>query len=512
VTLLDALAQLKEKDAQLKEKDAQLKERIFELLQRVCENDALKTERSAQKMLIEKLSEQVAKLTERLGQNSANSHVPPSGDPPGKKNNPSKGKKRESDSKPKRSNKPKRTRGGQKGHRGAHRELLPEDQVRRFVDFFPEQCEHCAAALPRKINCSLPKRYQTLELPQIEPDVTEYRRYAVDCDACGRETRAAYDAEKIPQTAFGPRLMSTLATLTGVYHISRRRTVALLSDLLGVQISLGALSSVEARVSEALKPAYDEAWAEVQKGEVKYTDGTTWLQSGCLLTLWTIATAVGTVFKVLANGTKKTLEPLYGAQYGILVSDRAASLNFWAMENRQVCWAHILRKFVSFSERDGPAGRMGTQLLEYTGIMFEYWKQYKDDKLSHARFVEYMAILGPQVESLLQSVVAKNIPRMSGSCANLLEHRAALWTFVDHDGVEPTNNHAERELRGFVLWRRRSFGTQSERGNRFAERMMTVAHTARKQGKNVFAFIRACCEAKSAGNTPPALLKKNQPS
>ncbi|MEE9391266.1 MAG: transposase, partial [Planctomycetota bacterium] len=134
--------------------------------------------------------------------------------------------------------------------------------------------------------------------------------------------------------------------------------------------------------------------------------------------------------------------------------------------------------------------------------------QGKDDKLNHARFVEYMAILGPQVESLLQSVVAKNIPRMSGSCANLLEHRAALWTFVDHDGVEPTNNHAERELRGFVLWRRRSFGTQSERGNRFAERMMTVAHTARKQGKNVFAFIRACCEAKSAGNTPPALLEK----
>jgi transposase len=125
------------------------------------------------------------------------------------------------------------------------------------------------------------------------------------------------------------------------------------------------------------------------------------------------------------------------------VSDRASSLNFWPMERRQICWAHVLRKFISFSERDGPAGGMGKQLLDYTGIMFEYWHQYKGGKLSRARFVEYMTILGPQVETLLERVVAKDIPRMSGSCANLLQHRAALWTFVHHDGVEPTNNHAE---------------------------------------------------------------------
>ncbi|MEE9390979.1 MAG: IS66 family transposase [Planctomycetota bacterium] len=502
MTLADAHAQLADRDAQLAARDVQLSERNGQLTERAREIDTLKTELSTQAAMIKQLREQVAKLSELLGQHSGNSHLPPSSDAPGKRNNPDKGNKDR-----RRSHKPKRKRGGQKGHRGAHRELLPEEQVGRFVDFFPEQCEHCAAALPRRANCCSPKRYQIIELPEFKPDVTEYRRYAVDCESCGRETLAEYDAEKIPQTAFGPRLMSTLATLTGVYHISRRRTVALLSDFLGVRISLGAVSTVEARVSEALKPAYDEAWAEVQKGEVKYTDGTTWLQASSLLTLWTIATAVATVFKVLANGTKKTLEPLYGAQYGILVSDRASSLNFWAMERRQICWAHVLRKFISFSERDGPAGGMGKQLLDYTGIMFEYWHQYKDGKLSRARFVEYMAILGPQVETLLERVVAKDIPRMSGSCANLLQHRSALWTFVHHDGVEPTNNHAERELQGFVLWRRRSFGTQSERGNVFAQRIMTVAHTAKKQGKNVFGFIRACCEAKNAGTTMPALIE-----
>ena len=157
---------------------------------------------------------------------------------------------------------------------------------------------------------------------------------------------------------------------------------------------------------------------------------------------------------------------------------------------------HLLRKYVSFSERDGPAGRFGKELLDYTGLVFEYWHNYKDDKLSREQLVSRMAPVRQQVEALLARIVAADIKGLSGSCANMLVHKEALWTFVDHDGVDPTNNHAERELRAFVLWRRRSFGTQSERGNRFAERLMTVAHTACKQNKNVFDFLTACCRAR----------------
>jgi len=239
---------------------------------------------------------------------------------------------------------------------------------------------------------------------------------------------------------------------------------------------------------------------------VKHTDGTSWLQSAATLSLWTIATKMATVFKVVADGSTKTLAPLFGGLHGILVSDRATALNFWAMSRRQICWAHLLRKFIAFSERDGPAGDFGQELLDCTALMFGYWHDYKDGKLTREKFLAWMAPLQTQVEAVLARAVAADIERLSGSCANILVHKQALWTFVTHDDVEPTNNHAERELRAFVLWRRRSFGTQSERGNLFAERLMTIAHTARKQNKNVLTFLTACCEAQRTGHAAPSLF------
>ncbi|MEN8377090.1 MAG: IS66 family transposase, partial [Gemmatimonadota bacterium] len=347
-------------------------------------------------------------------------------------------------------------------------------------------------------------RFQVTEIPPVVPHTTEYRCHEVACQ-CGHNTRGRFGPE-VPTSPFGPRLMSIIGLLTGVYHVSRRKTVALLWDLLGVRISLGGVSAVEARVSEAVKPSVDEAWTKVENARVKHTDGTGWLQAGAALAVWTIATAMVTVFKIVGDSSKATLLPLFGPLRGILVSDRATALNFWAMERRQVCWAHLLRRFISFSERDGPAKRIGRELLDYTGLVFEYWHAYKDGTISKATFLAWMIPVRAGIEDVLERAVAANIKRLSGSCKNLLEHRLALWTFVDHDGVEPTNNHAERELRAFVLWRKRSFGSQSERGNLFAERLMSVAHTARKQHRDVLAFLTDCCEAYQSGTQPPSLF------
>jgi transposase len=192
---------------------------------------------------------------------------------------------------------------------------------------------------------------------------------------------------------------------------------------------------------------------------------------------------------------------------GILVSDRATALMFWAMDQRQICWAHLLRKFVSFSERDGPAGVIGRQLLDYTGIMFEYWHDFQAGMLSRDRLRAWMAPLRTQVEALLEKAAAASIDGLSGSCADMLAHRAALWTFLDHDGVPPTNNHAERELRAFVLWRKRCFGAQSDRGNLFAERLMTIAHTARKQDRKALDFLTATCRAHCEKTAGPSLFR-----
>lgn len=431
---------------------------------------------------VESLETLMKRLLEERNRNSTNSNLPPSSDGPGGAS-PKGGKKPD---------KKGRKRGGQPGHKGSHRLLVPAAQVHEFIDMFPARCDDCHESLPKTPD-SAPTRHQYVELAPLLPHVTEYRRHEVCCPACGHGTRAHYDDDVIPRYAFGPRVAAVVTLLTGVYHLSRRSTVRLLQELLGLRISTGSVSNLEHRMSKAVEPAVDEAWAEAQSAKVKHVDGTTWLHVGLIVALWTIATAGVTVFKILSNGQADTLESeLLTSTKGVLVSDRASALKFWAMHLRQICWAHLLRKFVSFAERDGPTRTLGRELLGCTRVIFAYWYDFKNGRLTREQFAGHIAPVRADFERTLRRAIDADIKGLSGSCSDMWEHREALWTFVDVDGVEPTNNHAERELRAFVLWRKRSFGAQSERGHRFAERLMTIAHTARKQGRDVLAFLVAC--------------------
>ena len=481
--------ELRKRDADLAARDADLAARDADLAAREREIQQLRAE-------VERLTKLVAELMEKLGQNSSNSSKPPSSDSPSDKPKMNRG-----------NGKKKRKRGARKGHKGHHRVRLPESQVDKVVDHFPPECENCWKPLPETPDPNA-SWHQTTEIPPIKPHTKEDRWHEVECPCCQHRTRAKR-AKDFVASPFGPRLCAIIALLTGVFHVSRRGTQRLLSDLLGVVISLGGISNVEARVSEAIKPGVDEAWAQVPDAQAKHTDGTSWKMGGLPMQLWTIATTAVTVFKILVDGSKKSLRPLFGKLKGILVSDRAKALTFWAMERRQVCWAHLVRRFVSFSEREGPAGAMGRELLDATGLMFSYWHAYRDKRLSRKAFLHRMAPLRECIEALLERAAAADIERMSGSCADILEHRAALFNFVDKRGVEPTNNHGERELRAFVLWRRRSFGTQSERGNTFAENIMTVVHTARKQQRDVLPLLTGYCEAAWSGTKPPKLVSNS---
>ena len=462
-------------------------QRITEL---EAENAALRARTAELEKKVEELTQLVLMLKERLDRNSGNSSNPPSSDSPDQRaerqgRGPKGGK-----------------RGGQKGHAGSKRELVPPDQVSEFKPLFPAECANCFSPLPQTADAV--QRYQTVDLPVLKAHVIEWLRHRVACPNCRHKTWASI--QPIPATPFGPRVEAVIGLVTGVFHLSRRVGVTLMSDILGIDISLGAVSAVEERVSEATKPPVDEAWAKTDEATVKHTDGTSWYQAGVLCSLWTIATSAVTVFKILTDGKATTLAPLFGRKLGILVSDRATALNFWAMEKRQVCWAHLLRKSISFSERAGPSGAVGRELLDYIAIIFGHWHRLKDGTLSRDEFRALMAPVRVHVESLLERAAKSKLTHVSGSCEDILKHRAALWTFVDTEGVEPTNNHAERELRAFVLWRKRSFGTQSERGNLYAERLMTVAHTARKQKRNVLEFLTACCAAARTGAPPPSLF------
>lgn len=272
-------------EAGLAIRDARISKLEGELATRdavVAEQAAVIAEQAARIVALEeqvaKLLDQVALLSEKLDENSGNSSKPPSSDPPGSGTKKGKGSGKGKGTK----KKSKRKRGGQRGHKGHHRELLPESEVDNFEDYYPEQCESCWAPLP-KIPDLHATRFQVTEVPPIVPHTTEHRCHSVTC-SCGYTTRASYGPE-VPSSPFGPRLMSIIGLLTGVYHVSRRRTVTLLRDMLGVRISLGAVSAVEARVSEAVKPGVDEAWTHVGDAPVKHTDGTGWMQAGVIETI-----------------------------------------------------------------------------------------------------------------------------------------------------------------------------------------------------------------------------------
>lgn len=462
-----------------------------------AENAALRAALAERDARIAALSKQVELLTEQLNRNSKNSHLPPSSDGPGSGSGTGRAARNK--------RKAERKRGGQKGHRGSHRELLPADRVDTFEDLFPEVCLGCARPLPRVLDAAA-SRYQQMDLRDHRPHLTEWRRHEVQCQHCGHCTRAAYDSAKIPNSAFGPCLTATVALLTGAYHLSRRKTQKLLSELFGIVVSLGAISAMEQRASAALASAYDEALREVQYAEVKHADATTWTRAGKLMSLWTMASAAATVYGIFANGCRETILPMFGPLIGFLISDRATVFGFWAMKLRQVCHAHLLRKYVAFFERDGPAGDIGRELLELTSLIFEYWHGFKEGHLTRQELQFWMRPVMRDIERALERGAAANIERLSGSCTDILAHRDALWTFVEHDGLEPTNNHGELQLRDFVLWRKRSFGSQSERGERFAERVMTAVRTTRKQGREVLDFLVRSVTAHAHGTPPPRLI------
>jgi len=431
------------------------------------------------------------RLREALNKNSSNSSKPPSSDSPSQRERNRQKRKRRAK---------KRQRGGQPGHKGSSRRVIDSADVDAIKDYYPNECQSCWLPLPKEA-CGPPTRYQVTELTgKGGVVVTEHRCHRARC-SCGYVTRASRN--QMPCSAFGPRLTATVALLTGVFHLSRRQAQRLLWDLFGIRMALGTISNIEARMSQRLKAGYDQARGAADRAPIKHTDGTSWRRAGKPLQLWTVATTAVTVFTILADGSAKKLRTLFGRIKGVLISDRAKAINFWAIKRRQICWAHLYRKFISFSERDGPAGVIGQELTEYCEVLFETYRAYAIRDISRRIFRQRMAPVRLQLEGLLQKAVASKIKRLSGSCQNILEHKHALWTFVDRLYVEPTNNHAERELRAFVLWRKKSFGSQSERGDRFVERIMTTVHSLRKQRRTVLPYLTVLL---TAAAEQPSLL------
>jgi len=439
----------------------------------------------------EQLRQRVANLEERVRQTSRNSSKSPSSDPP---------------SAPRRVQRPPsgRKRGGQKGHKGQGRNLKPREQVTRVVDVKLDCCAECGALLLGED--PQPERHQVTELPRIEPEVIEYRRHTVPCLACGAQTPPAWPAE-MSSSSFGPRLQATVGYLTGQLGISQRGVDEMMDAVFHTDIGLGSIPAMEQAASAALAQPVEEAHAYVQAQAVVNADETSWRESSQRRWLWVGATPLVTVFLVLATRGADEAKRLLGAAFqGIVGSDRWGAYNWLEVLRRQLCWAHLKRDFQALVDRGGESAQVGQGLLEQTHKLFELWHRVRDGTLSRTEFQAEVVPIQQRARELLHQGTSVAHTKTCHTCQNILKLEGALWTFVRVEGVEPTNNSAERPLRRPVLWRRRSFGTQSEAGSRFVERVLTAVITLRQQQRDVLDYLTEACAAAVRGDPAPSLL------
>jgi transposase len=437
----------------------------------------------------------VETLQQQLHQTSRNSSRPPSSDPP-------------QHPRPRRP-RGKRRRGGQPGHPGHTRTLLSVDEVDEIVVLKPEQCPDCHT--PFSGDDPRPWRHQVLEIPPIKPVVTEYQWHQLVCPAWSEATRVPWPAG-VPRGRYGPRVQATVALCTGAYRLSKRMTQQALEEIFGIPMSVATVSQLEQATTTVLAAPVEEACTYVQAQGVAHLDETSWRQGDKRGWLWVAVTSWVTVFLVrLSRGGDVARELLGETFAGILVTDRYSAYNWYPVRWRQLCWAHLLRDFAAMQSRGGVSEELGAALLAQAHQMFAWWHRVREGTLKRATFRSYMTPVRQEVERLLEKGSRCDVPTTAGTCRDILKRRAALWTFVQVAGVEPTNNAAERAIRPGVLWRKGSFGTHSEAGSRFVESMLTVVSTLKQQQRNILAYLTAACEAALQGAAAPSLLPANAP-
>lgn len=438
--------------------------------------------------IIRALLAKIADLEARLNQSPRNSSRPPSTEHPHAK-----------------PHRPKanggRKAGGQPGHAKQTRPLLPSEQCTAVLLLKPSACRRCGRALAG--DDPAPLRHQVWELPAIQPQVTEYQRHRLACPRCGDTTCAPLPAG-VPAGQSGPRLVAFAGLLMAYFRQSKRRTALFLETLLNQPCCPALTLKMQAQVTAALRPAYDDLAAALPAEPQLGIDESPTKEAGTKAWLWTFVAGLFTVFAVRGSRAGTALTTFLTDRFtGVVVCDRAKM--YWAVGRLQWCWAHLRRDFQALADSDDRVvKRLGHDLLRPTREMFRQWSRCRDGTLSRAELKRALAPVRQQVEGLLLRGLFSGHPRLEGMCRELYDHRAWLWTFLDHN-VEPTNNASERALRHAVIWRKLSFGTQSAGGSRFVETMLTVIETCRQQSRDVFAYVTAAVEAHFADQPPPSL-------
>jgi transposase len=442
---------------------------------------------------VAKQDKRIAELERRLNRNSRNSSVPPSQDPPGAPES-------------KRPDPSGRLQGAQPGHRGKGRKLLPIEAVDRVAEHWPGSCEcghRFAAGEGREVGRAA--RHQVTELPEIAVEVTEHRLHRRRCPDCGKATRAELPFD-VPAGAFGPRLEAAVATLAVRNRVSRRDTVELVGELFGARLASGTVDAILARAGQALEEPYEDLLAHIREAPALNVDETGWRLRGKKRTLWGAVIPTAAVFRIAPDRHEREALALVGNDFeGIVGSDRWWAYRGFDPNRRQVCWSHLIRDFTAHAEGRGAQKRFGEAGLEIAGRLFSAWDGFQGHGDRH-RFKREVAPLRGELRALLEGGSKGRPNKLTwGISKNLLKVFPALWTFTEIEGVEPTNNVAERALRGPVIYRKLSLGSQSVRGEGTIERLLSASVTCRLQGRSLFAYLADVLGASARGQPVPLL-------
>ena len=376
------------------------------------------------------------------------------------------------------------------------------------MPYIPTICANCQTPLPVEPGPNEPEPtwHQVAEIPELAAEITEYQGHARTCPCCGHLNRGEIPPE-IRAHVIGPRLAAVMSYLTGRHHLSRRAVEEVVETVFEVPISLGSVSALEAETSAALASSYQEAQAAVRDAPVKNTDETGWSEKGQKRWLWTAATATVAFFVIHLRRNFEGLKALLGETInGVVCSDRWSVYSKLPLNLRQICWAHLKRDFQKLVDRGGPAEAIGRAGLEVVECLFADWWVFRRGELDRAGLQARVEPIARELQGVLERGCSCADPKAATFCTNLLALYAALWLFTTLEGVEPTNNHAERILRLGVLWRKNAFGCHSAEGCRFVERMLTVVQTLRLQKRPVLDFLYRAIVAHRSGLPSPQFL------
>lgn len=437
------------------------------------------------------LKERVRELEVKLKKDSSNSSRPPSSDLPWKK---------QTKKKPSSGNAP----GGQPGHRGHCRALLPLEQVQNIIEYAAEECDGCGEFLSSNDACGEPQRHQVAELPPIEPTITEHRAYDRRCKRCGTISKRSIP-EKETKSAFGPNVQALVGTLASGFHLSRAGLQECMEQIFGLSICVGTIQRMLEDIGCALEAPYNEALHVLRKAPVRYFDETTWYIKNQRGYLWAGVCKAATVFTIAATRGRVVLHRWIGVDAlanGYIVTDRYSAYALVPMQRRGICHAHIRRDFQGMTDAGGYLGIIGSAAVTQHEALFKILHDWKSGKISASALNERVEPVKTELKRLLERGVAGG----SGMCANLLKHWEAMWTFLSVPEMEPTNNLAERAVRPMVLLRKRSLGTRSAAGGVFTERAQTIIATCRQNGRNALTYMRDAVRAFLDGQCIPKLL------